>query len=143
MLLLLSPAKKLADEVSSSVTCTEPEFLKDAQELVRGLKKLSSAQLCELMNLSEVLAELNHKRFRNWKTVAGQSGASVFVFQGDVYAGMDAASFSKSELDFAQNHLRILSGLYGLLRPLDWMHAYRLEMGTRWKNARGKNLYQF
>ena len=143
MLLLLSPAKKLADECSSGVTCTEPEFLKEAQELVRGLKKLSSVQLSELMDLSDVLADLNHKRFRTWKTVAGQSGASVFAFQGDVYAGMDAASFSKSQLDFSQNHLRILSGLYGVLRPLDWMHPYRLEMGTRFENSHGKNLYQF
>ena len=143
MLLLLSPAKKLTDECSSGVTCTEPKFLKEAQELVRGLKKLSAAQLSELMNLSDVLADLNHKRFRAWKTVAGQSGASVFAFQGDVYASMEAASFSKSELEFAQNHLRILSGLYGVLRPLDWMHPYRLEMGTRFENSHGKNLYQF
>ena len=145
MLILLSPAKKLGTDFPAAIQCTEPHFITEAQELVGGLQKQSSADLAELMSLSKNLADLTHARFQSWTApaAAGQAVPSLFAFRGDVYSQMDAATFSNSDLDFSQKHLRILSGLYGLLRPMDWVMPYRLEMGTRWPNARGKNLYEF
>ncbi len=145
MLILLSPAKKLGADFPANLRCTKPDFLSEAEELVDGLRRQSPSDLAGMMGLSDALSELNHARFQSWTTEStkGEATPSLFAFQGDVFAKMDALSFSSTDLSFAQDHLRILSGLYGLLRPLDWIMPYRLEMGTRWQNSRGKNLYEF
>ena len=146
MLIVISPAKKLDyDTPVNSKKFTMPDFLDDSQQLITTLRKYSAMDLAELMHLSMNLAELNFDRYYHWKKDYGQDEAkqALLAFKGDVYAGMDAESFNQKDLDFAQSHLRILSGLYGLLRPLDLMMPYRLEMGTRLENERGKNLYEF
>jgi cytoplasmic iron level regulating protein YaaA (DUF328/UPF0246 family) len=123
---------------------TQPEYLADAAELITGLRELSHAEVAELMHLSDALAALNVARYAEWSqpfsppTPAGRAG-----LQWRRHDGLDASTLTEAQLDFAQAHLRILSGLYGLLRPLDLMQAYRLEMGTRFKNSRGKDLYAF
>jgi cytoplasmic iron level regulating protein YaaA (DUF328/UPF0246 family) len=146
MLIVISPAKKLDyDTPVKTKKFTTPDFLDDSAELISILRKYSAMDLAELMHLSMNLAELNFERYYQWKQDYSKEEAKqcLLAFKGDVYAGMDAESFSAKDLDFAQSHLRILSGLYGLLRPLDLMMPYRLEMGTRLENARGKNLYEF
>ena len=146
MLIVISPAKKLDYETPAKIKkSTMPDFLDDSQELIDVLRNYSAMDLAELMHLSMNLAELNFDRYFQWHADydASESKQCLLAFKGDVYAGMDAESFSAKDLDFAQSHLRILSGLYGLLRPLDLMMPYRLEMGTRLENARGKNLYEF
>ncbi len=146
MLALISPAKKLDYETpSSSNYYTQPDFLADSQQLITHLCAYAPHELASLMKLSDKLALLNAERYDNWQIPfnADNAKSAVLAFKGDVYAGMDAVNFSQTELDFAQQHLRILSGLYGLLRPLDLMQAYRLEMGTRLPTERGKNLYEF
>ncbi len=146
MLIVISPAKKLDYETPVRTSkFTMPDFLDDSQQLITTLRQYSAMDLAELMHLSMNLAELNFDRYEKWKKKYGQKEARqcLLAFKGDVYAGMDAESFSAKDLDFAQSHLRILSGLYGLLRPLDLMMPYRLEMGTKLINARGKNLYEF
>jgi len=146
MLIVISPAKKLdfESEVKSS-KYTKPDFLDDSSELVERMRDFSALDIAELMHVSNDLAELNFDRFHEWndKFTTKNAKPSIFAFQGDVYTGFDAASLNQSELNYAQSHLRILSGLYGVLRPLDLMKAYRLEMGTRLENPRGKNLYEF
>ena len=146
MLAILSPAKTLDYSpqrlVSRKTNC---EFLKDSEELIGGLSKLSSKDVGKLMGISEKLADLNRERFQTW-TVPFPKGAAkqaLLAFKGDVYQGFDLECFSEEDWRFAQDHLRILSGLYGLLRPLDQMLPYRLEMGTKLKTTRGKNLYEF
>ena len=146
MLILISPAKKLDyDTPVQSKLSTKPEFLKDSQVLIDRLRQFSSMDLAELMKLSMNLAELNFDRYAEWtpKITKKNAKQALLAFKGDVYAGMDAESFSEDDLTYAQEHLRILSGLYGLLKPMDLMMAYRLEMGTSLENSRGKNLYEF
>ena len=146
MLTVISPAKKL--DYSSTVESqahTQPELLSHAKELLKGLKTLSPQDVCALMGLSDKLGALNYERFQEWRTPFNQKNArqAVLAFKGDVYQGLDAQSMSAGELAWAQDNLRILSGLYGLLRPLDLMQPYRLEMGTKYSNARGNDLYKF
>lgn len=146
MILVISPAKTLDYDSALPVeSFSIPEFLDDSSELIKGLKKKSVDEVKGLMKLSDKLAELNVERYKDWKLPFNKENArqSMFAFKGDVYVGLDAYSFEKDDVDFAQEHLRILSGLYGMLKPLDLMQPYRLEMGTRLENKRGKNLYQF
>ncbi len=146
MILVISPAKALDYETPPTTTvCTQPDFLDDSAQLIDVLRERSPAQIAELMSLSDQLASLNVARYANWSLPfdAGNAKQAVLAFNGDVYEGLDAGSLSAEDLAWAQDHLRILSGLYGVLRPLDLMQAYRLEMGTRLANPRGKNLYEF
>ena len=146
MLMVISPAKTLDfDTPAKTRTATEPDFLEQSQQLVEQLRQLSPADLSELMGISDKLGELNFERFLNWHTPFDRDNAkqALLAFRGDVYTGLDADSFSADDFKFAQKHLRILSGLYGLLRPLDLIQPYRLEMGTKFANRDGDNLYQF
>lgn len=146
MLLLISPAKTLDFETPPQTTlATQPDFLEHSQALIEELRQLSPPQVAQLMGISDKLGDLNFGRFLNWHTPFTPENAkqAVLAFKGDVYTGMQAETFTKGDFTFAQKHLRILSGLYGLLRPLDLIQPYRLEMGTPFANARGKNLYQF
>ena len=144
MLVLLSPAKKLNEEEQLLDNCTNPIFTEDAQKLIKSLSKYSPKKLGELMKLSPALADLNVSRYNSWDIDHSKNVTpAALLFNGEVYAGLDAKSFTGKEKEQAQNHLRILSGLYGLLKPLDLMQPYRLEMGTRLKNGRKKNLYEF
>ena len=146
MLLLISPAKTLDFTTPSPTTeFSQPDFLKQSRQLIKELRGLSSADVSELMNISEKLGALNFQRFVDWHTPFTEKNAkqALFAFQGDVYTGMEAAQFSLADIQFAQQHLRILSGLYGVLRPLDLIQPYRLEMGTSFANSRGKNVYEF
>ncbi|MDD3354468.1 peroxide stress protein YaaA [Zoogloea sp.] len=146
MIFVLSPAKAL-DYQSPLTTSryTQPDYLDDAAELISGLRALSHADVAGLMGLSDPLAALNVARYAEWSRPFTPANArpAILAFNGDVYDGLEARSFDEEQLDYAQKHLRILSGLYGLLRPLDLMQPYRLEMGTRLANARGKDLYAF
>ena len=146
MLVVISPAKKL--DYSSSIEApllSQPALLDHAEELSIGLKALAPQDVSSLMHLSDKLGALNYERFQEWQTPfnADNARAAVLAFKGDVYQGLDADSMSAEDLHWAQDHLRILSGLYGVLRPLDLMQAYRLEMGTKFASQRGKDLYQF
>lgn len=146
MLLIISPAKTLDYETPAQTSqFTEPDFLDQSAQLIEQLRQLSPAQIGSLMSISDKLAQLNAARFQAWSLPFDQDNAkqAVLAFKGDVYTGLAAETLSNKQLTFAQQHLRILSGLYGLLRPLDLMQAYRLEMGTRFANPRGKDLYQF
>lgn len=146
MLIVVSPAKTLDYESKLNTRKhTEPVFLAEANALVQQLKRLGPEDLCELMHISDKLGELNHGRFANWHTPFTLKNArqAIFAFKGDVYLGLKAEQFSATDLNFAQKHLRILSGLYGVLRPLDLMQPYRLEMGSGFANTGGKNLYEF
>jgi cytoplasmic iron level regulating protein YaaA (DUF328/UPF0246 family) len=146
MLALVSPAKKLDfDKARESDKATQPVFQKDIQELVTELKKLGPDDIQDLMSLSVKLAELNYNRYQQFsdKFDASNSKPAAYLFRGDTYVGLDADSLSSDDMDYAQDHLRMLSGLYGLLRPLDLMQPYRLEMGTSFTNPRGKDLYAF
>jgi cytoplasmic iron level regulating protein YaaA (DUF328/UPF0246 family) len=144
MLFLLSPAKSLDfDTPTTTERHTLPVFVKASTALVSQLRTQTPAQLASLMDLSDKLAELNVARFAAWrpKFTAKNSKQAVLAFNGDVYEGLAASALNEAQLDWAQSHLLILSGLYGMLRPLDWMQPYRLEMGTSWPNPRGKDLY--
>ncbi|WEN42456.1 hypothetical protein CKCBHOJB_02048 [Thauera sp. GDN1] len=146
MILVISPAKALDYETPpTTARFTQPDFLDDASALIAVLREKSPADIAELMALSDPLATLNVARYASWSRPFAPDNArqAVLAFNGDVYEGLDARSLSEVELAWAQDHLRILSGLYGVLRPLDLMQAYRLEMGTRLANPRGKNLYEF
>ncbi len=146
MIFVLSPAKAL-DYASPLATRrhSQPAYLDDAAELIAGLCRLSHAEVAGLMHLSDPLAALNVARYAEWSRPFTPDNArpALLAFNGDVYDGLDAATLTDAQLDYAQAQLRILSGLYGLLRPLDLMQAYRLEMGTRFQNPRGKDLYAF
>ena len=146
MILVISPAKTLdfATPPHTGVF-TQPDFLTESARLVKLLRALDVDQVAALMGISDELAALNAGRFRQWKTPFGPDNAkqAVLAFNGDVYAGLDAPGLGQGDLDFAQDHLRILSGLYGCLRPLDLIQPYRLEMKTRLANARGRDLYAF
>ncbi len=146
MLFLLSPAKSL--DYESAIACKQhslPSFAAQSAELIALLQTLSTQQVAELMDLSQALAKLNVQRYADWvpKFTAKNSRQAVLAFDGDVYGGLDARSLSEADLQWAQQHLAILSGLYGVLRPLDRMQAYRLEMGTSLATPRGSNLYKF
>ena len=146
MLIVLSPAKTLDYETPVSTRkSTLPDFLPRSGQLISDIRQLQPDDLRELMGISEPLAELNHQRFMNWGEPFTKDNArqSLFAFKGDVYNGLEAASMKAGDIAFAQRHLRILSGLYGLLRPLDLMQPYRLEMGLKFANSGGKNLYEF
>ncbi|OEY65026.1 peroxide stress protein YaaA [Marinobacter sp. X15-166B] len=146
MLMVISPAKTLDfDSPLATENYSQPVFLDDACELVDQLKQLEPHQISQLMKISAKLGELNADRFQSWQAPFTPDNArqAALAFKGDVYTGLEAETFSEADFSFAQQHLRILSGLYGLLRPLDLMQAYRLEMGTRFENTRGKDLYAF
>ncbi len=146
MLIVVSPAKTLDFETPSKTKmATQPDYLDDAQQLVNRLRQFSSLDIAELMKVSMKIAELNVDRYAAWNTPFTENNAkqAVLAFKGDVYTGLNAESFDSKDFKFAQGHFRILSGLYGLLRPLDLIQAYRLEMGSRLENDRGKNLYAF
>ena len=146
MLMVVSPAKKLDyDSPLPTDKYTQPRFLENARELIDELKALEPHQVSSLMGISEPLGELNAQRYQEWHTPFTPDNARpcVLAFKGDVYEGMAPQTFSDKDFDFAQEHLRILSGLYGVLRPLDLMQPYRLEMGTKFENRRGKDLYAF
>ena len=146
MLIFLSPAKSLDYKTPPQVaTHTQPAFLKQSETLIKQLRKLSPADIANLMDLSDPLALLNFNRYADWKLPFTPENAkqAVLAFDGDVYDGLAAKTLSAADLDFAQQHVRILSGLYGILRPLDLMQPYRLEMGTKFANKGGKDLYAF
>ena len=146
MIIVLSPAKSLDYDTPAHIeTHTIPDFVDDAAELIEGLRCLSPQQIGTLMSISDPLARLNFERYADWSKQFSQANAkqAVLAFNGDVYEGFDAKTLSSADLDYAQRHVRVLSGLYGLLRPLDLLQPYRLEMGTRFENARGKDLYAF
>ena len=146
MLTVISPAKTLDfDTPTVTDAFTQPVHLTQSRKLVRRMRQLSGQELSSLMKVSGNIADLNQQRFKQWKTPFKPENArqAIFAFKGDVYIGLDAYSMTRQNVDFAQEHLRILSGLYGVLRPLDLMQPYRLEMGTRLDTDTGKNLYQF
>lgn len=141
MLVVLSPAKKLDMTETAGIRATEPQFSAEAQELAGVAGELSAKGLQKLMGISETLADLNAGRFADFGTM--ETKPAALAFAGDTYQGLEAASLDPDEMAWAQEHLRILSGLYGLLRPLDAIEPYRLEMGSRLKTARGKTLYDY
>tara|TARA_B110000285_G_scaffold158725_1_gene177100 strand:+ start:700 stop:1461 length:762 start_codon:yes stop_codon:yes gene_type:complete len=148
MKVVLSPAKAI--DLSKSLTTKEvsiPQFINQAEGLVNKLKKFSSKKIGEMMHLSKDLSDLNHQRYQNWKKVSAvsdETGQVSAIFNGEVYKGFDALSFNAEELKIAQDKIRILSGLYGVLKPMDVVYPYRLEMGTRWTVTPSKtNLYKF
>ena len=151
MLTVISPAKSLDFETSVSRRLvpkdrlTQPDFLEESAELVRRMRKASSGEIARLMNISDRLADLNAARFASWSLpfLPDNAKPAAYAFKGDVYMGLDIGSFNRRDLTFAQKHLRILSGLYGLLRPLDLIQPYRLEMGTGLDTRKGSNLYEF
>ncbi|MDH5353730.1 MAG: peroxide stress protein YaaA [Gammaproteobacteria bacterium] len=146
MLTVISPAKTLDfDTPPQTDKFTQPVHLEQSRQLIKRLRDFSASDLSSLMSVSDNIANLNVDRFKQWKTpfTPDNSRQALFTFKGDVYIGLDAFTMSQRNISFAQNHLRILSGLYGLLRPLDLMQAYRLEMGTRLDTDQGSNLYQF
>ncbi len=146
MLTVISPAKTLDFDTPPPIRRhTQPQFLDRAAELVEDARAMAPEDIRELMGVSEDIANLNHQRFMNWSTPFAPANAkqAVHAFRGDVYTGLDADSLDSEQLAFAQQHLRILSGLYGLLRPLDLMQPYRLEMGLKFANRGGANLYEF
>lgn len=146
MLILLSPAKTLDMESPSKIAVpTQPQFKAESDKLAGTLRRYSKARMSELMHLSDTLAKLNVDRYQGWESAYDSDKArpAIHAFRGDVYVGLDADTLKKPDLQFAQKHLRILSGLYGVLRPFDLIQAHRLEMGTALKTRRGKSLYEF
>jgi len=146
MLILISPAKTLDFDTPPVITThTEPQFLAQSRKLIEVLRDKSPADIAGLMKISSKLADLNYARYGAFSEPFTPANAkqALLAFRGDVYTGLDADSFSRADFDFAQKHLRILSGLYGLLRPLDLIQPYRLEMGTRLATDRGRDLYAF
>lgn len=146
MLMVISPAKTL-DYTTPLATSryTQPALLEKSQQLIAVARDLSPAQIASLMSISDKLALLNAQRFNDWQPEFTPDNArqAILAFKGDVYTGLQAETFSEADFDFAQQHLRMLSGLYGVLRPLDLMQPYRLEMGTKLANPAGKDLYSF
>ena len=146
MIITLSPSKGQDFETPAlTKKYSRPADLKDSELLIRELRKIKAAELQELMAVSSNIAALNVSRYQSFKTPFTTKNAkqAILAFKGDVYAGIDIGHFSAEDFDYAQDHLRILSGLYGCLRPLDLIQPYRLEMKTKLKNPRGDNLYQF
>ena len=146
MIIVLSPAKTLDYSVDPKSNHTVPQFLSQSSKLIKNLKEKEPKDIASLMGLSDKLATLNFDRYQSWKaakTVSSDSKPSMLVFKGDVYQGLEAETFNTKQIKFAQKHLRILSGLYGILRPMDVIKPYRLEMGTKLETSEGKNLYEF
>jgi cytoplasmic iron level regulating protein YaaA (DUF328/UPF0246 family) len=145
MLLVISPAKTLDYSNPEYSSHTQPDFPAEVKDLVGVLKKKSASQISKLMDLSDTLASLNVERYKTFTETFSpeNSKQALLAFKGEVYAKMEADQFSAEDLEFAQEHLRILSGLYGLLKPLDLIQPYRLEMGTSLKTKKGTNLYQY
>lgn len=149
MLILLSPAKRLDFEspINEKIAdqLSKPRLMEDTQILVKDLQKMSAADICQLMKVSDAIGELNYQRYQNFDASLGvkTSRPAITAFQGDVYRDLETEKYSAAEFEFAQTHVRTLSGLYGVLRPLDLMHPYRLEMHTKFATARGKDLYHF
>jgi len=147
MKIILSPAKALKQEVSSKITApNQPAFLEQSEKLVKKLSKFSRKKIGDLMSISADLSDLNYQRYHNWQLpfVEGDALPAIYIFNGDAYRGLDAESLTKTEINRAQKQLRILSGLYGILKPKDLIMPYRLEMGTRLKTSTKKtNLYHF
>ena len=146
MLAVISPAKTLDFETPSLTNSSScPEFLDHSQNLINKLRTLSESKLCSLMSISSKLATLNEQRYQDWSLPFTTSNAkqAIMAFKGDVYTGFTFEKYNKKDFSYAQKHLRILSGLYGLLRPLDLIQPYRLEMGTKLATPQGKNLYDF
>lgn len=146
MIVVVSPAKKLDfenDEVKPNWSV--PDYLDQSEALIKTARKMTRNDIAGLMKVSEKIADLNYERYRDFETpfTLTNSKQAAFAFKGDTYVGLEAETLSEDDLEFAQNHFRILSGLYGMLRPLDLMQPYRLEMGVRLKNTKGKNLYEF
>ncbi|NVM78513.1 hypothetical protein FHW83_004341 [Duganella sp. SG902] len=144
MLIVLSPAKSLDLETPPTTKLhTQPSFLDHSELLINRLREFTPAELGELMDLSDNLSALNVARYASWSKDTSEARQAVMTFNGDVYDGLDARTLKPAQLDYAQSRIRILSGLYGMLRPLDLIHPHRLEMGTRLTTPRGKNLYDF
>jgi cytoplasmic iron level regulating protein YaaA (DUF328/UPF0246 family) len=146
MIIVLSPAKSLDYDTPPHIPRHSlPQFVDHSAELIQTLRTLSPESIGSLMSISDPLAHLNFQRYQHWTPTFSPTNAkqAVLAFNGDVYEGFDARSLAENDLDFAQRHVRILSGLYGVLRPLDLMQPYRLEMGTRLGNLRGRDLYAF
>ena len=146
MLAVISPAKKLDYDLPAPFEAhSQPDYLADAEVLIEDARKLTRSDLSRLMKISDTLADLNFQRYKAFAPPfdLGNAKQAAYAFNGDTYVGLDAKSLEEADFTWAQDHLRILSGLYGMLRPLDLMQAYRLEMGTRMQNARGGNLYEF
>ena len=146
MIVVISPAKKLNfDNDVCEKKHTTPDYLHHSKKLVTRLRALSKNEISKLMGVSDKIAELNFSRYKSWKTpfTLNNSKQAILVFQGDVYVGLNVADFKSRDFAYAQKHLRILSGLYGLLRPLDLIQPYRLEMGTKITVHKTHNLYQF
>ena len=146
MLALISPAKTLDYQTALPTDShTQPRLLAQSQQLIDICRQLSASEISALMSVSDKIAHLNAERFRDWQSDFDFSNArqAIFAFKGDVYTGLDAYQLKDQDIKFAQKHLRMLSGLYGVLRPLDLMMPYRLEMGTKLENPRGHNLYTF
>ena len=146
MIVVVSPAKKLdfaSDDVKPNWSV--PDYLDQSEELIKTARKLTRSQIGKLMSISDKLADLNYQRYRDFEQPFTLTNArqAVLAYKGDTYVGLDAETLSDEDLEFAQDHFRILSGLYGMLRPLDLMQAYRLEMGCRLNSPKGKNLYDF
>ncbi|MDH5631265.1 MAG: peroxide stress protein YaaA [Gammaproteobacteria bacterium] len=146
MISVISPAKSLDYESQlPTQKFSQPEFLDQSNQLIEQLRKLAPQDISSLMHLSDKLSVLNFDRYQNFSTPFNSDNArqALLAFKGDVYQGLDAQSFSEGDFEFAQKHLRMLSGLYGILKPLDLMQPYRLEMGTKFVNQKGKDLYEF
>ena len=146
MISVISPAKKLNFNAASPIKAfTQCNFLDDSKKLVEQAKDYSFDDIMKLMSVSENIANLTVQRFQDWKLPFDDQNAkqAALAFNGDTYTGLEVESFSQDDFDYSQDHLRILSGLYGLLRPLDLIQPYRLEMGTKMNNSMGKNLYEF
>ncbi|MFL2840656.1 MAG: peroxide stress protein YaaA [Pseudohongiellaceae bacterium] len=146
MLIVISPAKTLDYESSvPSRKFSQPQFIEESEKLIKVLRRKAPDDIQDLMHISSKLAELNLSRYLNWERPFSPKNArpAIFAFKGDVYAGLEVQQYKAADLDFAQEHLRILSGLYGVLRPLDLIQPYRLEMGIKLKNSRGDSLYDF
>jgi len=144
MLTVISPAKTLDfDATPTTKKSSLPSFTKQAKELISILRTKSGKELSSLMGISPRLAELNVERYQNFKVHSKNGKQAIFAFKGDVYIGLDASRYTERDFTFAQNNLRILSGLYGVLKPLDLIQPYRLDMGTKLSNSKGDNLYDF
>jgi len=143
MKIIISPAKKLDTSVKVQNSKMNTSFLGESTKLIQTMKGKSLSELKDLMGLSDNLAQLNWQRFQDWDIENRNTYKALELFNGAVYEGIDAKNFNKSDNDFAQNNLRILSGLYGILKPNDWILPYRLEMGTKLQTIKGNNLYRF
>lgn len=146
MIILLSPAKSLNMHIEPTISKQQqPALIEESKRLINQLRGFEKEDLQSLMSISEKIAQLNVERFQNWSLPFSEDNAkpAIFAFQGDVYKGLDAQSLDLDSINFAENSIRILSGLYGILKPLDLIQAYRLEMGTSLENEEGKDLYAF